>query len=789
MADHYPLVRVALLTPPFASYTYRMPPRFAGGGLPAGLRVAVPVGGSLRAGVVLGPEEALPEGVEARDVLWPLELSALLSPGYVAMAETLAARQMEPAGRVLATLLPAGLRTARAFLRFRHDGRMRKLALGKLSESPVPLDELAVAWRGGEARLDVAPAEPDPAYRLLVDPPWPVRPAASMQLAVLEMLFTRHQATAAQLREALGTGVSQALKTLEGKGHIVLGPPPEEPEELACQTEPDARAPLTEDQRAAFEALSPLLPPGPGGERVVHGVTGSGKTRLYFELAAQTLAAGRDVLLLAPEVALAAALRDRACAFFGHEPLFSHGYQTPARRERVFREAAQARGPHLVVGTRSALFLPLRGLGLVILDEEHDQSFKQDERMAYQAKEVAFFRARQEGALLLLGSATPDVKTFHAAREGATPLVAMTRRAGGGRLPSVELVDLNPSDRAVQLASRLDGERGVGLLAEQSAALLRETLDAGDQAMILLNRRGYAPLVFCLDCHQAARCPGCEVSLTYHKGRSRLVCHYCGQSFGFPRPCASCGGCNFLPMGEGTELLEEQLAAVLPPEIPVARLDRDVARRAGRAEAILADFARGRSRVLVGTQMLTKGHDFPDVTLVVAADGDMGLNLPDYRARERAFQMLVQVAGRAGRGEKPGRVLIQTRIPNDPFWELVKNADYEGFFAQEIEKRLKYGYPPFVKLGLARLSVPRSFEEPQALLAELGRALRQAPGVRVLGPAPAPIAMVRERRRFNCLLKAPDWPSIRGAFALARAALRGVDDARLSLDLDPVDMM
>jgi len=221
----------------------------------------------------------------------------------------------------------------------------------------------------------------------------------------------------------------------------------------------------------------------------------------------------------------------------------------------------------------------------------------------------------------------------------------------------------------------------------------------------------------------------------------------------------------------------------------VARLDRDVARRAGRAEAILADFARGDSRVLVGTQMLTKGHDFPAVTLVVAADGDMGLNMPDYRARERAFQMLVQVAGRAGRGEKPGRVLVQTRTPEDPFWELVRAADYEGFFAQEIEKRRKYGYPPFVKLGLVRASVPREFEESAAMLAELGRALRQAPGVRVLGPAPAPIAMMRDRRRFNCLLKAPDWPSIRRAYALARAALGRAGDLRLSLDLDPVDMM
>jgi len=242
-------------------------------------------------------------------------------------------------------------------------------------------------------------------------------------------------------------------------------------------------------------------------------------------------------------------------------------------------------------------------------------------------------------------------------------------------------------------------------------------------------------------------------------------------------------------MGEGTELLEEQLSAVLPPEVSIARLDRDAARRAGRAEAILGDFAKGRSQVLVGTQMLTKGHDFPEVTLVVVADGDRGFNLPDYRARERSFQMLVQVAGRAGRGDKPGRVLIQTRNRQDPFWDLVRRADYTGFFDQEIVSREKYGYPPFVKLGLVRASYPRDYEQGDQALMALAQALRKTPGVRVLGPAPAPIALVRDRRRFNCLLKAPDWPSIRQCYAKALGALGTHSKVRLQLDLDPVDMM
>lgn len=783
------LLRIALLSPPFATLTYSVPPHFAGWDFPSGLRVAVPVGKSLRAGVVLGPADAMPEGIEARDIVWPLEVSPLLTLRYVDMAGNMAARQMAGVGQVLSALLPAGLKVARAELAFRHGGRKIKCRLGKLDASPVPLAELAVAWRGGEAMLTVSAAEPEPSYRLMVNPPWPVRPAASAQLAVLEMLFARGQATPSQLREALGPSISQALRTLEGKGHIVLGPPPEEPEEETPSAAPEERPPLTPDQRAAFDQLAPLIAAGEGGQRLVHGVTGSGKTRLYFELAAETLRGGRSVMLLAPEVALASALRDRARAWFGFDPVYSHGYQSPVRRERTFRECALNRSPRLVVGTRSALFLPVPDVGLIILDEEHDSSFKQDERLPYQAKEVAFFRARQDGALLLLGSATPDVKTYQAALDGAVPMLSMPGRAGAGRLPDVELVEMAAKGHGMHLGKKALERDRVGLLTPASAEALGETLARGDQAMILLNRRGYSPLIFCLDCEQVLKCPSCEVSLTYHKGRERLVCHYCGQSLGFPRPCGSCGGCNFLPMGEGTELLEEQLKAVLPPETAVARLDRDAARRAGMAESILADFAAGRTRVLVGTQMLTKGHDFPDVTLVVVADGDMGLNLPDYRAGERSFQMLVQVAGRAGRGEKAGRVLIQTRNPRDPFWELVKNADYKGFFEQEIEKRRKYSYPPFVKLGLVRASYPRDFEQGGEAIMELARSLRGVPGVRVLGPAPAPIAVVRDRRRFNCLLKAQDWPSIRQCYANALRAMGAGGKLRLQLDLDPVDMM
>ena len=604
------------------------------------------------------------------------------------------------------------------------------------------------------------------------------------------MLFARGQATPSQLRETLGAGISQALKTLEGKGRIVLGPPPEEPEEEPVIGEPEGSPPLTDDQQSALDELLPLLAAGSGGERLVHGVTGPAARPGFISSwpAKRCARAG-------PSYSWHPRWPWRLPCGTGPAPgsVSIRSILTATRIRSGGRELFGKPRSHMRrawwVGTRSALFLPVPNVGLIILDEEHDSSFKQDDRLPYQAKEVAYFRAKQDNALLLLGSATPDVKTFQAALDGSTPMVVMPNRAGAGRLPEVELVDLAPRDKAVQLKQRLD-KNGVGMLAASSMAELEATLARGDQAMILLNRRGYSPLIFCLDCEKVLRCPSCEVSLTYHKGRERLVCHYCGQSFAFPRPCSSCGGCNFLPMGEGTELLEEQLSATLPPETAVARLDRDAARRAGRAEEILAEFAKGRTQVLVGNADAHQGARFsgrhPGVGGGRGHGGSTCLTIGPRSAPSRCW---CRWPGGAGRGEKTGRVLIQTRNPGDPFWNLVRNADYNGFFAQEIEKRRKYGYPPFVKLGLVRASFPRDFELGQEMLLELARALRGVEGVKVLGPAPAPIAVMRDRRRFNCLLKAADWPSIRQSYHKALKAIGTSSKLRLQLDLDPVDMM
>ena len=788
-------IAVALTAPPYSVLTYALPAYFTPADFPVGLRLLVPVANWLRAGVVVETGATPPPGVTLRAAVWPLERRPLCDSDYMELVATLANRHMATPGRILGSLLPRGLRSSKVVFACSEAGIPRSLtALALSRKPPAELARLAEAWRAGTMLCRLDAAERDPLCSLAADPPWPVRPGAARQMAVLDLLCDQGPMPLSDLKKRLGPGTLPLLRRLSDLRLVRLseGDPTGVGQE-AGEGLPADLPPLTAEQAAALAELSVALDHPDGAARLVYGVTGSGKTRLYMELARLTLQKGRQVLLLAPEVALAAKLHRAALRTFPQvRPLLYHGYQPPSVREESFWRAAGDDAPAVVAGTRSALLLPLRNVGLIVLDEEHDGAFKQEDRLPYQAKEVGFFRAKQSGALFVLGSATPDVKTFHAAKAGHVPMVRLANRVGGGTMPAIELVDMRGAGKLTAVAGKRETGDRTGVLTDLAAAALAETVAAGDQAMILLNRRGYAPLLFCLDCETPVRCPRCELSLTFHKDRERLVCHYCGFARPHPSPCPGCGGASFLPMGVGSEMLEEQLSGVLPAGTVVARLDRDVARRPERAEAILSEFASGQAQVLVGTQMLSKGHHFPAVTLVIAADADLGRNLPDYRASERTFQLLTQVAGRAGRGERPGRVLIQTRMPDDPFFAHVIRGDFEGFYELELSRRRRLCYPPFIRLGLARLSFSRELENGYALAAAVGEAMRLAAGplgVRVLGPAPAPLALMAGRRRLHCLLKAPDWPSVRQVFAAGREALSGSTKVRFTLDLDPVDML
>ncbi|HWR04604.1 MAG TPA: primosomal protein N' [Humidesulfovibrio sp.] len=781
---------VWLASPPYAALTYLWPDW-----LPApvqGLRVLAPLSRGLRVGVLQGPCETPPEGVDLKPLLWPLEQTPVLDPDTLELVRDLAARHMAHPGRVLELILPRGLRTAQVRFDVEHKDFPRRLAPKALAElAPERLAALAEVWGQGRMRVRVSlKRQAEELYACLsADPPWAVRPNAVNQLRLLERLFENGPMSLGMLKAAFGPPGQLALQKLTQAGLVRLGDPDETAVETddapAVTPDPPECAPVsgltaTDEQRAALDALLPALESPQAKMSLLHGVTGSGKTHVYFELTRRALALGRSVLLLAPEVALASQLwRQVRAAFPEAEAYFSHGYQTPSRREETFSRVAAAKGPVLVVGTRSALFLPLRNLGLLVLDEEHDESYKQEERLPYHAKELAFTRIRRSGGLLVLGSATPDVKTFHAAQSGQLPCATLARRVGCRPMPAVRLADIT-------------GLKADEPFAPDALSAIRETLDAGQQVIVMLNRRGYAPVMYCMNCEEVPKCPDCQVGLTYHKLRERLTCHYCGFSHPYPMPCAKCGGTMFVPMGDGTERLEEYFQRTLGHEVSILRMDRDSARRQERLDEILRRFSSGEGQVLVGTQMLSKGHHFPGVTLVVVANADMGLNLPDYRAAERTFQLLVQVSGRAGRGERPGQVIIQTRNPGHPFWDFVLSADYTGFYEREIAQRQRFRYPPFAKLALLRLSCPAEAEHVQQGLTVFAKTLRETArplGVDVLGPAPAPLAQLKGRKRFNCLLKCADWQAIRSLYCALNRPGAAPEAFRLDLDLDPVNML
>ncbi len=806
-------VRVALPGPPYSTLTYQIPAWMPNKMLKHGLRIAVPLGGTgLRAGILLDfeNESGVPQGVEIKELFLPLEREPLISPEYLQMVADLSARQAVSLGRVLGAVLPSGLKSAKCLLRrFAAEGGkgdILKLADLKDKEA-VWLEKFCEDWLGGG--VSVIPHKGALArvefLSVCKDPPWPLRPTAKKQIELMEYLWEQGGKTRLQLRERFGAGVAQPAGALIKHGLLSVGPRPEDsycldigadedPHEAKLEQlveklarDEDGNGPpgsgrlfrLTSEQDRAVVRLGDMLEGG--GSALLHGVTGSGKTAVYLELAARCLEKGENVLLLAPEVALACKLEREARKYLSCAEIYlSHGYQSSLKREKLFRRASMAGSPVLICGTRSSLFLPLKNLGLIVLDEEHDSSFKQDEGLIYQAKELAWYLAGQHKALLLLGSATPDVRTFQAGMENQIPVVSLEKRLNQGSLPSLKFVDikkLGPQDC---------------IIAPESLKDLKKTVEAGRQAIILLNRRGYSPLMYCLDCGQVVRCPNCEIGMTFHKARGRMVCHYCSHSSPFPQPCERCKGAHYLAMGEGTEKLEESLLEHMPFGCKILRLDRDTARRQGRAEEILAAFAREEAQILVGTQMLSKGHHFPKVTLAVIADGDLGLNLPDYQAAERTFQLVMQSAGRSGRGDESGEVIVQTRDPNHPCWRFIGEGDYRGFFEHEITLRKKYGYPPFSRLGLIRFSYPMNWDEGPSLINQAAQIIRKAAkelGVTALGPAPAPLASLRGMRRYQCLLKADNWPAVRGVFAELAAKIPSKSKLRLSLDIDPANML
>ena len=671
----------------------------------------------------------------------------------------------------------------------------RLKALGAVLDAPpmpAPLRELVshialetLAPRGAVLKLALsvpAALEPWPT-RLAYRRPDAAPPARlnRQRSAVLAALAPGESLTAPALAKAaaVGAGVVQAMARDGLLDAVTLTDRPGWPR-------PDPERPgvvLTPAQAAAAAELCAMVAAG-SGVALLDGVPGAGKTEVYFEAVAAAMRLGRRALVLLPEIALSAQWLARFERRFGVAPAVWHSALTSAQRRRTWRLIAEG-AIDVVVGARSALFLPLTGLGLIVVDEEHDTSFKQEETVHYHAREMALARARFEGCTVVLASATPSLESAVAAgivRGGPPALagwrhVALPARHGGAAMPEVRLVDL-----------RRDRPPRAGFLSPPLREALFRNLAEGAQSLLFLNRRGYAPLTLCRACGHRLACPNCSAWLVSHRLRGRLQCHHCGYAMSAPEHCPSCGAVGLLTAsGPGVERLAEELGEILP-KARLAVMTSDTAGDAKAATALVEAMEAHAVDILVGTQIIAKGHHFPDLTLVGVVDADLGLGGGDLRAAERTFQLLYQVSGRAGREERPGRVLIQTHLPEHPVMQALAVGDKDRFLAIELEERRLGEMPPFGRL--AALIV--SGGDAERVKAEARRIARAAPPsdeALVLGPAPAPLALLRGRYRERILVKATPELDLPGWLRAWLKPLKLPGAVQLQVDVDPISFL
>ncbi len=589
---------------------------------------------------------------------------------------------------------------------------------------------------------------------------------------VLETLEAQPGLTLKELTDAAGVSPS-VVKGLVARGAVEeVDTPRDTP---FPRLDPDAPGkPLTEDQARAAGALCAGLRAAGYGTTLLKGVTGSGKTEVYLEAVAECLRQGRQALVLLPEIALTAEFIARVEARFGARPAEWHSGVTMAERRRAWRMAGEG-GASMVVGARSALFLPFRELGLIVVDEEHDTSYKQEEGALYHARDMAVLRASLAGARVVLASATPSLETWTNAEAGKYARLDLTARFGPAALPAMRAIDMR--------AETLPANRWI---SPALACAVEARLAAGEQAMLFLNRRGYAPVTLCRACGHQIGCKHCDARMVEHRFLKRLVCHQCGESEPIPAACPACGAEDRLaPVGPGVERLAEETAERFP-DARLAVLSSDLFGSARALKEEIARIAEGGADIVIGTQLVAKGHNFPLLTLVGVIDADLGLQGSDLRAAERTFQLMRQVAGRAGRAERPGTALLQTFQPEHPVIRAILAGDEEGFWRAEAAERQAAGMPPYGRMAGIILSGPELQE-----LFDLGNALARADGplrrvgAQVFGPAPAPIARIRGRHRVRLLVKAPKSAALQPALAdwVGQFPVKG--ELRLAVDIDP----
>ncbi|HEV7280137.1 MAG TPA: primosomal protein N' [Pirellulaceae bacterium] len=752
------VVEVAFAEPPFGPYDYLLPEPLRPH-LREGMRVRVPLGpqNHLRIGYCVRVSPAADRAGTTRrlkELRSLVDKAPIVSPGQLDLAKWIAEEYVCSVGEALEGMLPAGVRglagtRERTYLR------------------------TATDWNVGEG----------------------VAKITATQREILEALDRAGRAlTPPELVEASGKSLA-TIRALRKKGLIVGVTERDAPQRRAAKevarTQP---LELNDDQAKALVRILDAAEEGRAETFVLFGATGSGKTEVYMAAIDRIVEQGRQAIVLVPEISLTPQTLERFRGRFDRIAIL-HSHLTDAERHAEWKQIADG-AADVVIGARSAIFAPLDRLGLIVIDEEHDGSFKQDQTPRYHARAVAIRRAKQSGAAVVLGSATPSLETWQACEAGKATRLDMPRRVLDRPLPEVRLLDMRTDDR---------GRTRRGAISRLLERAMRESLEAGGQTILLLNRRGFATQIQCPACGHVVQCPHCDLSLTHHRDREAAVCHWCEFEMPAPQRCPECRAEGIRYAGVGTERLEAEVRARFP-NFACLRMDSDTMKKPGSHEEALSRFRRGEIRVLLGTQMIAKGLDFPNVTLVGVINADTALHFPDFRASERTFQLVTQVAGRTGRGEAEGAVLVQTYSPEHPALQAARRHDYRRFAELELKLRREHGYPPFERLlrivaratdpTPARVWLDAIAERLRARLAEQEAARPRRskdetlrPHVRVLGPAEAPLARLRGYSRFHLLIFARDLPPVRKLLAEELIALPAPAETQYVLDVDAYEML
>jgi len=815
---------VALPVPLDRAFTYAL----NGQQPPVGGRVLVPFRNEKLAGVVVRIHDD-PPPVEAKPILSILDEAAILSPQLMELALWIAQYYIAPVGEVLRAMLPLMTEVRRQVLYRITDTGRQALFLGaeqgSSRRSKLPVEEqdreyavlnyleagdavkaptlrsatgasidllkgmLRKKWISRETAAEQRDARRTVRYAVLVEDARLPKLNANQQAILAELAGAGGELPVAELREL--EIPASTLATLVKRELIRIEERPADFHLTALKHLSKSDHVLNPAQQAALKTIIDAVRTDEFHPQLLHGVTGSGKTAVYLAAMRRTLDAGKSTILLVPEIGLTPAMAAQLHHAFASEVALLHSALTPEERAEQWHRIQRGEA-RVVVGTRSAIFAPVEKIGLIIVDEEHDASYKQESTPRYHARDVAVMRAKLAGVTIVLGSATPSLESWRNAEQGKYTRIDMHQRVNNRPLPLVELVDMRQEFQETgqeHLFSRV--------LIEQT----QTTLDRGEQAIILLNRRGYSFVVMCRACGEKLECENCSISLTYHKPLpsnddhahvgQRLECHYCGYKRTVPKVCPKCESEHLYFLGAGSQQGEERLQEIFPGA-RIGRMDRDTVRGRSDMERLLMRLHSGEINLLVGTQMIAKGHDIHGVTLVGVVGADFALGLPDFRAAERVFQLLTQVSGRAGRGELPGKVLVQTYHPDHYAIECASKHDFHGFVQRELKYRKWMHYPPYAPLANVIIQSPH-FDEAAGWATALGKWFHstQLDGVRVLGPATAPLAKVKRIYRFHLVLKAEKRQALQKTLraALAHAEKAGIPRRNLIVDVDAVSLM